>query len=130
MGMSIFFGISHKFSHPNRRWSTLLSNTLIGFVLGWAYLYTKSLPLVMAVHWLVDMLPWAYVRYESARKAILGMAILFAVLPPVILRSELTKVADYLGGVYPTSGLLWGAFIGLSMLGVAYAGLLMRRRKV
>ncbi|NJF25020.1 CPBP family intramembrane glutamic endopeptidase [Thermococcus sp. Bubb.Bath] len=128
VGISIFFGLAHKFSHSNRRWGMLLFNTLVGLVLGWAYLYTGSLLLVMTIHWLGNMLPWAYLRYASARKAILGTTILFAVLPPVILRNELTKAIDYLSGIYSTSGLLWGALIGLSMLGVAYAVLLMLKR--
>ncbi|ASJ02462.1 hypothetical protein A3L09_03930 [Thermococcus profundus] len=129
VGISIFFGISHKFSHPTRRWSTLLFNILIGFVLGWAYLYTGSLLLVMGIHWLGNMLPWAYVKYESARKVILGTAALFAVLLPVIFRNELIKAADYLSGVYSTGGLLWGTFVGFSMLGIVYAELSMLKRR-
>ncbi|WP_234394425.1 CPBP family intramembrane glutamic endopeptidase [Thermococcus piezophilus] len=57
IAVSLFFGISHKFSHPDRIWKVLLSNTLTGLVLGLGYLYTKSLLVVMAVHWLVDLIP-------------------------------------------------------------------------
>ncbi|WP_456365102.1 CPBP family intramembrane glutamic endopeptidase [Thermococcus sp.] len=123
MAISLFFGLSHRFSHPNRNWNVLMSNTLGGFVLGLAYRYTKSLLVVMAIHWLCDMIPWAYIEYEKAREIIAGATILLAVLPLVLLRDGLISIGRYLEGIYSSEGLLLGAGVAIAMLGVVYLGL-------
>ncbi|WP_048146548.1 CPBP family intramembrane glutamic endopeptidase [Pyrococcus abyssi] len=123
IALSIFFGIGHKFSHPNRNWNVLISNALIGFVLGLAYLYTKSLPVVMAIHWLDDMVPWAFIKYERVRGAIAGATALLAVLPLVLLWDKLVSVIEYLRGIYSNEGLVLGSGIAIIMLGVVYLGL-------
>ena len=87
IAVSIFFGLSHKFSHPDRNWNVLLSNTLTGFVLSLGYLYTKSLPLVMAIHWLGNTIPELYVKDKGARRAILA-GVLFSPLFPVVFWNE------------------------------------------
>ena len=94
IALSLFFGIGHKFSHPNRNWNVLISNALIGFVLGLAYLYMKSLLVVMAIHWLNDMIPWAYIKYENLRGTIAGAIILLAILPLVLLRGGLISIGE------------------------------------
>ncbi len=123
MAISIFFGLSHKFSHPNRNWNVLMSNTLVGFVLGLAYLYTKSLLVVMAIHWLCDMIPWAFIEYEKAREIIAGATILLAVLPLVLLQDGLISIGRYLEGIYSNEGLLLGAGVAIATLGVVYLGM-------
>ncbi len=123
IALSIFFGIGHKFSHPSRNWNVLISNALIGFVLGLAYLYTKSLLIVMAIHWLDDMIPWAYIRYEKARGIIAGALILSAILPLVFLRDGLISIGEYLEGIYSNEGLILGTGMAIAMLGVVYLGL-------
>ena len=123
IALSLFFGIGHRFSHPNRNWNVLISNTLVGFVLGLAYLYTKSLLVVMAIHWLDDMVPWAYIKYEKARGVIVGTTALLAVLPLVLLRDGLISIGGYLTGVYSNESLILGTGVAIAMLGVVYLGL-------
>ncbi|WP_297505986.1 type II CAAX endopeptidase family protein [Thermococcus sp.] len=123
IALSLFFGIGHRFSHPNRNWNVLISNALVGFVLGLAYLYTKSLLVVMVIHWLDDMIPWAYIKYEKSRGAIAGTVILLAILPLALLWGRLTSVVEYLMGIYSNEGLILGTGIAVAMLGVVYLGL-------
>ncbi len=123
IALSLFFGIGHKFSHPDRNWNVLISNTLIGFVLGLAYLYTKSLLVVMAIHWLDDMVPWAFIKYENLRGIIIGATALLAILPLVLLRDGLISIGEYLRGIYSNEGLLLGTGIAIAMLGIVYLGL-------
>jgi len=123
MALSLFFGLGHKFSHPHRNWNVIISNTLVGFVLGLAYLYTKSLLVVMVIHWLDDMIPWAYIKYENLRGAIAGATVLLAILPLVLFWNKLVSVIGYLVGIYSNEGLILGTGIALAMLGVVYLGL-------
>jgi len=122
IAISVFFGLSHKFSHPNRRWNFLLSNTLTGFVFGLAYLYTGSLLMVMVIHWLINMIPTLYVKYERAKKSI-ATGVALSLLSPLVFRDETASIAAYLRGMSSLSGLLWGLLIGSAMLGVIYAGI-------
>ncbi|WP_297073684.1 CPBP family intramembrane glutamic endopeptidase [Thermococcus sp.] len=123
IALSIFFGIGHRFSHPGRNWNVLISNALIGFVLGLAYLYTKSLLVVMAIHWLDDMIPWAYRRYENLRGITIGATALLAVLPLVLLWDKLVSVIEHLRGIYSNESLILGTGMAIAMLGVVYLGL-------
>ncbi len=101
----------------------LISNALIGFVLGLAYLYTKSLLVVMAIHWLDDMIPWAFLKYEKARWATVGATALLVILPLVLLWGRLISVIDYLMGIYSNESLILGTGIAIAMLSVVYLGL-------
>lgn len=123
VAISLFFGLAHKFAHPERKWMVLLSNTLTGFVLGLTYIYTKSLLVVMAIHWLDNMIPWAYMKYENRRRVTVGTTVLLAFLPLVLLRGKLSPILEYLGGIYSGEGIVWGIGITLVMLGVVYLGL-------
>ncbi len=123
IALSLFFGIGHRFSHPNRNWNVLISNALIGFVLGLAYLYTKSLLVVMVIHWIDDMIPWAFIEYKNLRGAIAGATALLTILPLVLLWGRLISVIDYLMGIYSNEGLILGTGIAIAMLGVVYLGL-------
>ncbi|WP_240923443.1 CPBP family intramembrane glutamic endopeptidase [Thermococcus sp. 18S1] len=122
LALSLFFGLAHKFAHPERSWKVLLSNTLAGFVLGLAYLYTKSLLVVMAIHWLDNMIFWAYIKYDRARKAI-GVAVALSLLSPVVLWDQTARFIEYLRDIFSLSGLLWGIVLGFAMLGVVYTGI-------
>jgi len=122
VALSLFFGIGHKFSHPDRNWNLLISATLMGFVLGLAYLYTKSLLVVLAIHWLVDMIPWAYIKYGKLRRVIAGSTALLAVLPLVLLWGKIIPIIDWLIGIYSNEGLILGSGIAMAMLGIVYLG--------
>jgi len=127
IAMSIFFGLSHGFSHRERGWGLLISNVLAGMILGLAYLNTRSLLLVMAVHWLGNMIPWAMMKYGRAKKIIAAVTAL-PLASLFIFRSEVREILEYLAEIYTASGLLWGFGIGLAMLGVIYAGIKLFRR--
>ncbi|NJD99713.1 CPBP family intramembrane metalloprotease [Thermococcus sp. LS1] len=128
IAVSIFFGLSHKFSHPERGCGMLVSNVLTGFVLSLGYLYTKSVLVVMAIHWLGNMIPWALIKYERARKTLTAAIVLLAVVPPIAFWDELRTVWDYLKGIYSPDGLLWGVAIGGAMPIMAYAGVKLRKK--
>ncbi len=127
VAISGFFGISHRFSHPNRKWNVLLSNTLAGLVFGLGYLYTKSLIVVMAVHWLGNLIPELYVKYERARKAIV-VAVALSLLSPVAFWDQTARLIAYLRDIFSLSGLLWGIAIGVAMLAIVHAGRRVVRR--
>jgi len=122
VAISIFFGLSHRFSHSTWNWRKLLSATLGGLVFGLGYLYTKSLIVVMAVHWLDNLIPDLYIKYRRARKAIIG-AVALSLLSPVVFWEVTSELISYLRDVFSLSGLLWGVLIGFAMLGVIYAGI-------
>ena len=122
LALSLFFGLAHKFAHPERNWRVLLSNTLTGFVFGLAYLYTKSLLVVMAIHWLDNMVFWAYIKYERARMAI-GVAVALSLLFPLAFWNQTEELISYLRDIFSLPALLWGVLVGLAMLGVVYAGI-------
>ena len=128
IAVSLFFGISHRFSHPGRKWSVLLSNTLAGLVFGIAYLYTRSLIVAMALHWLGNMVPELYIKYERARKVILTGVVL-SLLSPLAFWGETVKMARYLGETYSPLGLIWGVLIGAGMLEIVYAKIKVLRGK-
>jgi len=119
IAVSTFFGLSHKFSHPDRSWAVLTSNTLMGFVLGLGYLYTRSLLVVIAVHWLGDMVPVLYIKYGEARRAILG-GVFLSLLPPVVFWDQTEKIIGYLDGMFSISGFFLGLAVGLALLFVVY----------
>ncbi len=122
VAISVFFGLSHRFSHSTWNWRKLLSATLGGLVLGLGYLYTKSLLVVMAVHWLDNLLPELYIKYERARKAIV-VAVAISLLSPLVFWHQTAGLVEYLRGTFSLPALLWGVLIGLAMLGVVYAGI-------
>jgi len=123
VAISVFFGLSHRFSHSTWSWRKLLSATLGGLVLGLGYLYTKSLLVVMAVHWLDNLLPELYIKYERARKAIV-VAVAISLLSPLVFWHQTAGLIAYLRNVFSLSSLLWGVILGFAMLGVVYAGII------
>jgi len=78
---------------------------------------------VMAVHWLDNLIPDLYVKYERARKAI-AVAVGLSLLSPVVLWDQTARLIAYLRDIFSLSGLLWGIVLGLAMLGVVYAGII------
>ncbi len=115
VAISLFFGLSHKFSHSSWGWRKLLSVILGGFVFGPGYLYTKSLLVVIVLHWLINIVPDIYVKYERVRKAI-ATAVALSLLPPLVFRDKTVSIAAYLRGMSSLFDLLWGLLIGFAML--------------
>ena len=122
VAISVFFGLSHRFSHSTWSWRKLLSATLGGLVFGLGYLYTRSLLVVMTVHWLDNLIPDLYIKYERARKTIV-VAVALSLLSPLVFWHQTAGLISYLRGVFSLPGLLWGILIGFAMLGVIYAGI-------
>jgi len=123
VAISVFFGLSHRFSHSTWSWRKLLSATLGGLVFGLGYIYTKSLLVVMAVHWLDNLLPELYVKYGRARR-IIAVAVPLSLLPPLVFWEVTSGLISYLRDAFSLSGLLWGVILGFAMLGVVYAGII------
>ncbi|ASJ13613.1 hypothetical protein A3L10_00145 [Thermococcus radiotolerans] len=122
IAVSMFFGLGHRFSHRERGLGLLISNVLSGIVFGLAYLYTGSLLVVMVIHWLGNMIPWAMMKYPGVRNVI-AAATAFPLASLFVFRSEVRRILEYFAGIYTVSGLFWGLIIGLAMLGVIYAGI-------
>ncbi len=91
-------------------------------MLSLGYLYTKSLLVVMAIHWLGNTIPELYVKYEGARRVILA-GVALSLFFPLLFWGETVKMARYLSEIYSPSGLLWGVLLGVGMLAVVYAGI-------
>jgi len=128
IAISVFFGLGHRFSHSTWSWRKLLSATLGGLVFGLGYLYTKNLLVVMAVHWLDNLIPELYVKYGRARKVIV-VAVAISLLSPLVFWDQTARLIAYLRDISSLSGLLWGVILGFAMLGVVYAGIISLKRK-
>lgn len=128
VAISVFFGLSHRFSHSTWSWRKLLSATLGGLVFGLGYIYTKSLLVVMAVHWLDNLLPELYIKYERARR-IIAVAVPLSLLSPLVFWEVTSGLISYLRDVFSLSSLLWGVILGFAMLGVVYAGIIALKGK-
>lgn len=88
----------------------------------------RSLLVVMAVHWLDNLIPELYVKYRNARKAI-TTAVGLSLLSPVVFWDVTEGFIKYLRDAFSPSGLLWGIVIGVAMLVAVYAGVMWVKRK-
>jgi len=98
---SVFFGLRHKFSHPERKADFLLLNVLAGFVLSWVYLYTKK---------------------PSACDC-------YGISTSIILRTTVNDMISYLSAIYSPKALLLGISIRFALLGITYLLIKLRKRK-